>query len=67
MWLLCTRDTLQLFVAQLKSLPALILQPIRFTHIKTSFPRKLHCCIKVWSTLEFLLKPSVLFELGKKG
>ena len=45
----------------------MILKPIRLAHIKPSIICNRHRRIKVCGTLELLLKPRILFELGKQG
>ncbi len=62
-----TSNTRQLLMAQLKRLLGLIAEPICHAHIKTNLLSHRHSGIKVGSTLEFLLKPCIIIELGKQG
>ena len=62
-----TCHSLKLTVTQLKGLVGLMPEPIRLTYIKPSFLRNRQSRIKVCSTLELLLKPCIIIELGKQG
>ena len=64
---LAPSNAFQLLIAQLQGLLRLILEPIRLAHIKTSLFCQCYSGIKVGSTLEFLLKPRIIFEFGKQG
>jgi len=65
--ILPTSNTLQLLITQLQGLLCLMLKPISLAHIKSSIFGNRHSCIKVCCTLELLLKPSIVFELGEQG
>ena len=61
-----TSNPLQLLITQLNSLLSLIPEPISLADIKSSFLCYHQDGIKVRSTFELLLKPLIVFELGKQ-
>ncbi len=64
---LTSSHALQLFIAELYRLISLVPEQILFAQLIPSFLGNRHNGIKVVSTLEFLLKPHIVFEFGKKG
>jgi len=60
-----TSHPFQLIITELKDLRCLILEQISLADIKPCLLRQGNCRIKACSTLELLLKPRIILELGK--